>query len=156
MRPYPEDLPEFGKEFEKVWQEYFEPAPDKPVIVAGLMAAYLHQSMGLCTFLIFWCHRYLGRDSVAESKKFMSQFYFTVSWVYPDTEYYRATLQGYPISFGFAHMGSGTDPYSPIDFHPGFLDECVTYLHPTPRKLTDCQICRHRRLKVGIQENARN
>jgi alcohol oxidase len=91
MRPHPEDLPEFGKEFEKIWRQYFEPAPDKPVIVTGIMAAYL------------------GRDSVAATKKFMCQFYFTC----------------YPISLGYAHMGSGTDPYSPIDFHPGFLDESV-------------------------------
>jgi alcohol oxidase len=50
MRPCPEDLPEFGKEFEKIWQEYFEPAPDKPVTVNGVMAAYLPSSKGLCAF----------------------------------------------------------------------------------------------------------
>ena len=79
----------------------------------------------------------MGRDPVAASKKFASAFLTNVSWLHPDIEYYRATQQCYPISRGFAHTGSGTDPYSPIDFHPAFLDECVTYLHTTPRKLTD-------------------
>ncbi|KAM6500141.1 GMC oxidoreductase domain containing protein [Amanita muscaria] len=91
MRPHPEELHGFGKEFEAVWKDYYEPAPDKPVVVAGITAVYS------------------GRESLPASEKFLTAFYFTC----------------YPVSLGFAHTGSGTDPYAPIDFHPGFLDKPV-------------------------------
>ncbi|KIL67122.1 GMC oxidoreductase [Amanita muscaria Koide BX008] len=91
MRPSPDELHEFGKEFEAVWREYFEPAPDKPVIVTGPLTGYV------------------GMEPLPAEKKFLSIFYYTC----------------YPVSSGFVHTGSGTDPYARIDFHPGYFDKPV-------------------------------
>jgi alcohol oxidase len=46
MRPHPEELHDFGKEFEAVWKDYYEPAPDKPVVVASLFAVYYFSCLG--------------------------------------------------------------------------------------------------------------
>ncbi|KAM6500140.1 hypothetical protein JOM56_003154 [Amanita muscaria] len=91
MRPHRSELPELGEEFQTLWQEHFESAPDKPVLVACLFIAYG------------------GSEAIAASKKFVMAIYYTC----------------YPTSSGLVHTGSGTDPYSPIDFHSGFFDKTV-------------------------------
>ncbi|KAF8627739.1 hypothetical protein AX15_004265 [Amanita polypyramis BW_CC] len=59
MRPSPEELHELGPEFNRLWQEYFIPAPDKPVALLGVFG---------------------GAPGMAydDSKKFIKAFYFTV------------------------------------------------------------------------------
>ncbi|KIL67101.1 GMC oxidoreductase [Amanita muscaria Koide BX008] len=52
---------------------------------------------------------YVGMEDPAASKKFVTALYYT----------------GYPATTGFVHTGSGTDPYSPIDFHSGIFDRSV-------------------------------
>jgi len=42
----------------------------------------------------------------------------------PKAKYYSiAYFSGYPVSLGKVHITSGTNPYSPSDFHAGFLDD---------------------------------
>ncbi|KAF8335164.1 GMC oxidoreductase-domain-containing protein [Amanita rubescens] len=42
----------------------------------------------------------------------------------PPTKKYLtvAYFNGYPASTGFVKIAAGNDPYSPVDFHPGYLD----------------------------------
>ncbi|KAF8622855.1 hypothetical protein AX15_006699 [Amanita polypyramis BW_CC] len=59
MRPGPEELHELGPDFNRVWQEYFVPARDKPVVLLEVLA---------------------GSPRIASdaTKKFIETFYFTV------------------------------------------------------------------------------
>ncbi|QRV98993.1 GMC oxidoreductase [Ceratobasidium sp. AG-Ba] len=41
LRPTPEELKEIGPEFGAVWKEYFERAPDKPVMLQALISGFL-------------------------------------------------------------------------------------------------------------------
>ncbi|KIL67110.1 GMC oxidoreductase [Amanita muscaria Koide BX008] len=59
MRPHRSELPELGEEFQTLWQEHFESAPDKPVLVACLFMAYG------------------GSETIAASKKFVMAIYYT-------------------------------------------------------------------------------
>jgi len=88
VRPGPEDLKELGQEFENAWNEFYAPAPDKPLIITCPIAGMIQPS------------------SEPATKKFITMCYFT----------------GYPISTGFVNITSGTDAYSRVDFHPGYLD----------------------------------
>ncbi|KIY51711.1 alcohol oxidase [Fistulina hepatica ATCC 64428] len=58
MRPKSKDLEELGPEFSERWKEYFESAPDKPVMWLGTVAAYL------------------GDHSLAPPRKYISLGYF--------------------------------------------------------------------------------
>ena len=40
MRPVLEDLKELGPEFESRWQDFFVPAPDKPVLALVMLAGH--------------------------------------------------------------------------------------------------------------------
>jgi len=39
LRPNTEELEELGPAFETRWKTYFANAPDKPVVIAGILAA---------------------------------------------------------------------------------------------------------------------
>ncbi|KAG9121764.1 hypothetical protein FRC07_002141 [Ceratobasidium sp. 392] len=41
LRPTPEELRAMGSDFNQVWKEYFEPNPDKPVMLQAVVASYL-------------------------------------------------------------------------------------------------------------------
>ncbi|KAG9121765.1 hypothetical protein FRC07_002142 [Ceratobasidium sp. 392] len=41
LRPTPEELKEMGPEFNQVWKGYFEPNPDKPVMLQAVIGGYL-------------------------------------------------------------------------------------------------------------------
>ena len=40
MRPDLEDLKDLGPEFKSRWQEFFVPAPDKPLLALGMLAGF--------------------------------------------------------------------------------------------------------------------
>ncbi|KAG9097489.1 hypothetical protein FRC06_007496, partial [Ceratobasidium sp. 370] len=40
LRPTPEDLKEMGPEFNQVWKDYFEPNPDKPVMLQSVISGF--------------------------------------------------------------------------------------------------------------------
>ncbi|KAG8698147.1 hypothetical protein FRC09_007402 [Ceratobasidium sp. 395] len=41
LRPTPEELKEMGPEFNQVWKDYFEPNPDKPVMLQAVIGGFL-------------------------------------------------------------------------------------------------------------------
>ncbi|KAG8715208.1 hypothetical protein FRC08_010871 [Ceratobasidium sp. 394] len=41
LRPTPEELKEMGPEFNQVWKDYFEPNPDKPVMLQAIISGFL-------------------------------------------------------------------------------------------------------------------
>ena len=38
FRPYPDELREMGPELSDVWEKFFMPAPDKPILWFGLLS----------------------------------------------------------------------------------------------------------------------
>ncbi|KAG6830870.1 hypothetical protein H0H92_014235 [Tricholoma furcatifolium] len=59
LRPNAEDLREIGSAFKSTWKNYFEGAPDKPVMWLGTFAAYA------------------GNNPVAPRRKYFSTAYYT-------------------------------------------------------------------------------
>lgn len=48
IRPLKKDLDIIGEAFRKRWQEYYAPAPDKPVLWLGMVALYAWRSSPSC------------------------------------------------------------------------------------------------------------
>ncbi|EPQ54594.1 alcohol oxidase-like protein [Gloeophyllum trabeum ATCC 11539] len=59
LRPTPEELKDIGPEFEETWKEYFEKAPDKPVLWIGAVSMFV------------------GEPSSVPPRKYFSMGYFT-------------------------------------------------------------------------------
>ncbi|KIK54123.1 hypothetical protein GYMLUDRAFT_232266 [Collybiopsis luxurians FD-317 M1] len=89
LRPTPKDLEELGPSFEKIWEEFYIKALDRPI---GL----------LCGFS--------GNLSMAPNPrgtKVFTMLYCTM----------------YPLAVGYTHVTSGTNPWAPVKFDPGYLKD---------------------------------
>lgn len=118
LRPNEAELDKLGDVFRKQWQEYYVPAPDKPVLWMGTMSMYAQAASRLQRYLrskLISMHRFMGdrsQDSVNKA--------YSIGWY----------LQ-YPVSLGHVHITSADDVHAPLDFHPGFLDSCVIFAGST-------------------------
>ncbi|KAL5639820.1 hypothetical protein ACGC1H_006407 [Rhizoctonia solani] len=93
LRPRPEELEKMGSHFKEVWKRYYEPAPEKSVILQ------------LATSGFFGSGPLLHSNLISSGSRFMTTINFEL----------------YPLSRGHVYVTSN-DPYSPPDFHTGFLE----------------------------------
>ncbi|KAI0310619.1 alcohol oxidase-like protein [Amylostereum chailletii] len=94
LRPFDDEVPALGSAFKKVWDTFYAPAPDKPLmwIANNSMSVHLY---------------FVEPDaSVFPFEKYYSMEYFTL----------------YPIARGHVHIADGQDPSAPLDFRSGFLE----------------------------------
>ncbi|RXW15046.1 hypothetical protein EST38_g10804 [Candolleomyces aberdarensis] len=94
LRPSLEDVQTMGPAFEKRWKDFFESLPDKPVVFAGKFAGLLRSIV--------------PRPTLPDA----TEKYFGVQ--------YGLT---YPASTGSVHITNALDPYAPLNFHHGYLEE---------------------------------
>lgn len=83
LRPNAAELKELGPEFEARWKNYFENAPDKPVIWIGSLSLFVEK---LVTFhaITELGFRFAGGLAIAPPRKYYGMAYYTVCSIHLD------------------------------------------------------------------------